>query len=105
MYVTDEEFPAEFAVGMTLIQHILQQTNDHASKYKLVYLFLCLVTLKIHNAYLYLCNVPTNAQLCVEKKNQLDATERFIALIICSTCFGHFYAHHQELDTICVITA
>jgi hypothetical protein len=41
--------------------------------------------------------------LCVEKKNQLDATEWFIALIICSTCFGHFYAHHQELKTICVL--
>jgi len=26
-----------------------------------------------------------------------------IALIICSTCFGHFYAHHQELETICVL--
>ena len=35
-----------------------------------------------------------------EKKNQLDATEWFIALIICSTCFGHFYAHHLELETI-----
>ena len=35
--------------------------------------------------------------MCVEKKNHLDATEWFIALIICSTCFGHFYAHHQEL--------
>ena len=21
----------------------------------------------------------------------------------CSTCFGHFYAHHQELETICVL--
>ena len=41
--------------------------------------------------------------LCVEKKSQLDATEWFIALIICSTCFGHFYAHHQELETICVL--
>ena len=40
---------------------------------------------------------------CVEKKNLLDATERFIALIICSTCFGHVYAHHQELKTICVL--
>ena len=40
---------------------------------------------------------------CVEKKNQLDATEWFIALIICSTCFGHLYAHHQELETICVL--
>jgi len=33
----------------------------------------------------------------VEKKNQLDVTECFIALMICSTYFGHFYAHHQEL--------
>ena len=41
--------------------------------------------------------------ICVEKKNQLDATEWFIALIICSTFFGHFYAHHQELETICVL--
>ena len=38
-------------------------------------------------------------------KNQLDVTEGFIALMICSTCFGHFYAHHQELETLCVITA
>ena len=34
--------------------------------------------------------------------NQLDATECFIALTICSTCFGHLYAHHQELETILV---
>ena len=41
--------------------------------------------------------------ICVEKKNQLDATEWFIALIIHSTCFGHFYTHNQELETICVL--
>jgi len=41
--------------------------------------------------------------LCVEKKNQLDATDWFIALIIRLTCFGHFYSHHQELETICVL--
>jgi len=41
--------------------------------------------------------------ICVGNKNQLDATEWFIALIICSTCFGHFYAHHKELDSICVL--
>ena len=41
--------------------------------------------------------------ICVEKKYQLDATELFIAHIICSTCFGHFYAHHQELETIRVL--
>ena len=37
----------------------------------------------------------------MEKKCQLDATEVFIAdLIACSTCFGHQYAHHQELKSI-----
>ena len=40
---------------------------------------------------------------CVEKKNQLDTTEWFITLIICSTCFGHFCVYHQELETICVL--
>ena len=37
------------------------------------------------------------------EENQLDATECFIALIIFSTCFGHSYAHHQELETILVL--
>ena len=37
------------------------------------------------------------------EETQLDATECFIALIICSTCFGHLYAHHQELETIIVL--
>jgi len=37
----------------------------------------------------------------VEIKCQQDATEVFIAdLIACSTCFGHHYAHHQELKSI-----
>jgi len=37
----------------------------------------------------------------VEIKCQLDATEVFIAdLIACSSCFGHHYAHHQELKSI-----
>jgi len=36
----------------------------------------------------------------VEIKCQLGATEVFIAdLIACSTCFGHHYAHHQELKS------
>jgi len=37
------------------------------------------------------------------EENQLDDTECFIALIICSTCFGHLYAHHQELETMHVL--
>ena len=37
----------------------------------------------------------------VEIKCQLHATEVFIAdLIACSTCFGHHYAHHQDLKSI-----
>ena len=37
----------------------------------------------------------------MEIKCQLDATEVFIAdLIVCSTYFGHNYAHHQELKSI-----
>jgi len=38
----------------------------------------------------------------VEIKCQLDATEVFFIadLIACSTCFGHHYAHHQELKII-----
>ena len=37
----------------------------------------------------------------MEIKCQLDATEVFIAdLIAWSTCFGHHYAHHQELMSI-----
>jgi len=35
--------------------------------------------------------------------NQLDATEWFIELVISSTCFGHSYVHHQELETIFVL--
>ena len=40
-------------------------------------------------------------QISVEIEFQLDATGVFIAdLIACSTCFGHHYAHHQELKSI-----
>ena len=37
------------------------------------------------------------------EENQLDASECFIALIICSTYFGHLYAHHQKLETVLVL--
>ena len=47
--------------------------------------------------------VSDNPYIYVEKKNQLDVTEFFIALMIHSTCFGHFYAHCQELETVCVL--
>jgi len=41
----------------------------------------------------------------MKKEIQLDATQWFIELMIRSTCFGHYHAHHQELATIQVITA
>jgi len=33
------------------------------------------------------------------EENQQMLLNSFIARIICSTCFGHLYAHHQELET------
>jgi len=43
----------------------------------------------------------------VEIKCQLDATGGFFIadLITCSTCFGHHYAHHQELKSIIQVLA
>jgi hypothetical protein len=38
-----------------------------------------------------------------EVKNQQDATYHFIVLLIVSKCFGHCYAHHQEIATIMLI--
>ena len=51
------------------------------------------------------CSDNVNREECayVEIKCQLDATEVFIAdLIACSTCFGHHYAHHQEIKSIII---
>jgi len=42
--------------------------------------------------------------LMTENKIQLDATYYFIMLMLGSTCFGHHYAHHQELTTIALVT-
>jgi len=33
-------------------------------------------------------------------KDQLDVVCYIISLLMCSTCFGHYYIHHQELATI-----
>ena len=40
------------------------------------------------------------------EENQLDVTECFIALMICSACFGHFYCPSSGArDYMCVVTA
>jgi hypothetical protein len=38
-----------------------------------------------------------------KRREETQLTECFIAIIICSTCFGHSYANHQELETILVL--
>jgi hypothetical protein len=38
-----------------------------------------------------------------EYKNQVEATYYFIVVLIDSTCFGHYYAHHQEFATMMLI--
>ena len=52
----------------------------------------------VGQASLQMENMDTS--LCKgRKENQLDATECFIALIICSTYFGHLYA--LKVNSIC----
>jgi len=41
----------------------------------------------------------------MKRENQLDATQWFIELMIRSACLGHYYAYHQEHETIQMITA
>ena len=41
--------------------------------------------------------------LSLKNKNQLDGAYYFIVLLTGSRCFGHYYAHHQELATIMLI--
>ena len=49
--------------------------------------------------------VRTDCQKYLKNKNQLDTTYYFIVLLIGSTCFGHYYAHHQELANIMLIVS
>jgi len=46
----------------------------------------------------------TNSEKKLKNKKQLDGTCYFIVPLIGSTCFRHYYAHHQELVTIMLIT-
>jgi len=52
-----------------------------------------------------MCSIKFQHLLACRERIQPDATQWFIELIIRSTCFGHYYAHRQELETIEVITA
>jgi len=39
----------------------------------------------------------------MKNKNKLDATYYFVVLLMGSTRFGHYYAHHQELALITIL--
>jgi hypothetical protein len=41
----------------------------------------------------------------MKRENKLDATQWVSEFMIRSTCFGHYYVHHQELETMQLITA
>ena len=46
-------------------------------------------------------NLQSSYTRCVGRSfNFLDATYYVIVLLRGCTCFGHYYAHHQELATI-----
>ena len=73
--------------GRTILSHIISQTAQEIMRETLVN-FKCVID------SLYNCRI----------KNQLDASYYFIVLLIGSTCFGHYYAYHQKLATIMLIT-
>ena len=72
-------------------------------KFCLIYntcLFIFVCNLYVRGASTFISKL-NKTSFYVEIKCHLGATEVFIAdLIPCSTCFGHHYAHHQELKSI-----
>jgi len=48
--------------------------------------------------------LPNNVFVSSLKNKNQDATYYFIVLLIGSTCFGHYYDHHQELATTLVVS-
>jgi len=64
--------------------------------------------LRICNIYFFphcnsSCTKGPHFYVILKNKFQLDVTYYFIVLMIGSTCFGHHYAHHQELTTIALV--
>ena len=47
---------------------------------------------------------PCIVVITEESRNQLDDIWYFIVFLIRSTCFKHYYAHHQELATMMLFT-
>jgi len=66
-------------------------------------MFYCLTPLH-HACRVCVKKILNEFHAIIEKKIQLDPTYYFIMLMLGSTCFGHHYAHHQELATIALVT-
>ena len=59
---------------------------------------------KLSSLFKLECDVYWTVHHCDNWRKKLDATNYFIILLMASKCFGHYYAHHQELATIMLIT-
>jgi len=57
---------------------------------------------KRHPDKIFITDWQNSFQIC-EEENQLGATQCFIELVICSTCFGHVYVHQQDLASILLV--
>ena len=67
----------------------------------------CFVRVQVvwSNGSKYFMSVCTCRVDDTKRENQLGNTQWFIELMIRSTCFGHYFDHHQELETTQMITA
>ena len=63
-----------------------------------LFLLLGLPSVLFHSGF------PIKTLYTLKNKILLDVTYYFIMLMLCSTCFGHHYANHQELTTIALVT-
>jgi len=85
-----------------------QPVNSYRDLWKSVYLSLLgLLHPQFYQVTLYIFRIwclSDRASLWWLKNKNPTTCHYFIALIIGSTCFGHYYAHHQELATVMLIT-
>ena len=67
---------------------------------EMLWSLLTLMMIRWYMVFCAWCMIYRYTNQCWRIKDQLDVTCYFISLLMCSTCFGHEYIHHQELATI-----
>ena len=80
--------------------YVTKEDSNHAEEFVLVGIQYRLENLALCLACIFMWIYSESRRI----KNQLDATYYIIVLLIGSTCFGHYYANHQELATMMLIT-